>query len=252
MTLSTPDNTMIVDEDDPFPDPSAPIGSSIPAVAQSPLVTPTPPSETFCIPDSPVTPPSPKAASYRKPVPQRRPSLESLASLDDSPADPSDEALEALAAEFASQEPDEPWELGLTGPLASSLRRRFTTKASHPPPPYRSDLTASTADLTAGGGGAVPVASPSPPPMTAKEAETRRAIEEMEDLEVAAFLERVGRQLQDVRVAGPVTKVPFPKKRAFARLDGTIDWRAFAHAVSPVPLHCSSDQWQSFTIGFVC
>ena len=180
-----------------------------------------------------------KRASYRKPVIARQDSFDSFDSADDSPTGLSDDALEALAAELASQEPEQAWEFGLTGTLASSLRRRLTTKRAPPPPPYRRDAAASSASLASTDAGAT--AGPSQvveadKPMTAEDAEVRRQIEEMEDLEVAAFLERVGRQLQDVRVAAPAAEVAFPKKRAFARLDGTIDWKAYAHAVSSLHL----------------
>jgi hypothetical protein len=66
---------------------------------------------------------------------------------------------------------------------------------------------------------------------TTEETETQRALEELEDVEVALFLARVGDALQDVRIPAPSHAIPFPELSAF-RKHGKTDWSGFAEAVS--------------------
>lgn len=64
-----------------------------------------------------------------------------------------------------------------------------------------------------------------------EDTEMQRALEELEDVEVALFLARVGDSLTDVRIPAPRHAVPFPELAAFSK-EGNTDWRGFVAAVS--------------------
>jgi hypothetical protein len=68
--------------------------------------------------------------------------------------------------------------------------------------------------------------------------ETNRKLAEIEDLEIAEMLDRVGGRLQELRVAGEDDEraiVEFPDKEDFRDETGSVDWAAFATAVSYSP-----------------
>lgn len=72
-------------------------------------------------------------------------------------------------------------------------------------------------------------ADKSDPPMSEENLALRRALEELEDVEVATFLKRVGKQVQSLVVAAPPEKVQFPERAAFVD-DGKMDWIGYAAA----------------------
>jgi hypothetical protein len=51
-------------------------------------------------------------------------------------------------------------------------------------------------------------------------------------MDVARFLERVGKRVQEVRIATPAVAVAFPEQSSFVGADGKTDWVAFGIAVS--------------------
>lgn len=72
----------------------------------------------------------------------------------------------------------------------------------------------------------------------AEEDELRRALDELEDVKVARFLERVGHRVQEVSVAPPSGPVVFPGTSSFT-YNGRTDWYSFGTAVR---LSCSLSQ----------
>lgn len=62
------------------------------------------------------------------------------------------------------------------------------------------------------------------------EAALRRALEDLEDVKVARFLERVGHRVHEVTVAPPSGPVVYPERSAFKRRDGLTDWIPFGLA----------------------
>lgn len=60
----------------------------------------------------------------------------------------------------------------------------------------------------------------------------RQALDALEDEELQEFLGRIGRQVQEVRVAPQPDAVPFPELAAFRDGDGHTDWVGFCISVS--------------------
>ncbi|GAA5895598.1 uncharacterized protein JCM6883_001559 [Sporobolomyces salmoneus] len=90
--------------------------------------------------------------------------------------------------------------------------------------------------------------------------ETSRKLAEIEDLEVAEMLDRVGGQLQEIRVQGEEERTPieYPNRFDFRDEDGKLDWASFAIAylstlvlaATPPDLICHPPQ-EDFSLRFV-
>ncbi|KAI5481046.1 hypothetical protein MNV49_006232 [Pseudohyphozyma bogoriensis] len=113
-------------------------------------------------------------------------------------------AFHAAAAEPAATLADEEEEAegpesALTGAY-SGLRRRFTTRGR----------------------------SETPEEQAEEVSEARKALDELEDIELAEFLERVGSRMHEVKIAVPSEKGSLPTREQFTSSTGQTDWRAFA------------------------
>ncbi|KAK4055813.1 hypothetical protein OIO90_003066 [Microbotryomycetes sp. JL221] len=136
-------------------------------------------------------------------------------STDDSDEDDEDEqaALRRVASELIEQSPildnESGWSTGIGG--WTGLRRRGTQRS---PSPY---------------GQTPPSVAPSRA-LTPREEEIRLALEELEDVEVATFLARASKRVQQVNVL-PASKAPvYPSRASFTSDEGKMDWFAFGTA----------------------
>lgn len=115
----------------------------------------------------------------------------------------------------------------LPAPLAPSAA---PANPSTPPPPPRHPSTVRFAPPAAE---STPSRSPSPvppPPRLGSNPAVERKLAELEDLEFAELLDRLGDQLTDVRAAGE-RDVEYPDCEMFRSDDGKTDWAGFALAV---------------------
>ncbi|KAK4704855.1 hypothetical protein P7C70_g1348, partial [Phenoliferia sp. Uapishka_3] len=131
--------------------------------------------------------------------------------------DEEEDDMEYIAGQVASQtEPDDPWAIPGVEAYAGSLRRSLTRrttkvrKKNEDSSSMKSDESRLEEEV--------------------EDAKLRKAVEVLEDEEVAAFLARVGKQVQEVRVAVPKGDIPFPEISSFRNPAGATDWIAFCKA----------------------
>lgn len=62
------------------------------------------------------------------------------------------------------------------------------------------------------------------------EAALRQALDDLEDVKVARFLERVGHRVHEVTIAPPSGPVIYPDRASFRRRDGMTDWISYSLA----------------------
>ncbi|KAM0752780.1 hypothetical protein T439DRAFT_323388 [Meredithblackwellia eburnea MCA 4105] len=188
-------------------EPSSPVPPASPSHTPPRTAPGTPPQHN--LPLEPPAPPSPAPSSSPSYFPSE---------------DDDDEVLECIAEQIATKtEPEDPWATGV-GSYASQLGRRLTLRR------VGTGVSAVTAGERDGDNGKSIRSFESRREVQGMSKEMREALDRLEDEEVAGFLSRVGKQVQEVRVAVPKNDIPYPDKGAFVATNGKTDWFGYGKA----------------------